>query len=164
MKQTIRLLSVLVAVGLLVTMVGCPKKQVVAPIPEPIPEPEPEPVIEKPVELNFATIYFDFDNSAIRAGEVTKLEAGARLIKDAAEKGTTPPVIVQGHSCPIGTAAYNMALGMRRAESVKAFLVKLGVPAARLTTISFGEEKPVTTNPDQYEQNRRVELKPEQAK
>ena len=165
MKKTIRLLSVMVAVGLLLTTLGCPRRQVVVPEPEPIPVPEPEPIPEpEPVRINLGTVYFDFDNSSIRRGDATTLEANARQIKDAAEQGTRPPIIIEGHCCPIGTAAYNMALGMRRAESAKAFLVRLGVPANRLTTISYGEERLVTTNPERYEQNRRAEFKVEQAK
>jgi peptidoglycan-associated lipoprotein len=160
MKNAIRLLSVLVGVGLVFSMLGCPKKQVIAP-PEPIVEPEPEPVIEKPVELNLATIYFDFDRSDIRPGDATTLEANARKINEA---GAKPPVMIEGHCDPKGTAEYNMALGMRRAEAAKAFLVKMGVPATRLMTISYGEEKLVTTNEAQYQLNRRAEFKPEQSK
>jgi len=157
MKNAIRLVTVLVGVGLLVTMLGCPKKQVVAP--EPIVEPEPEPVVKpEPVRINLTTIYFDFDRSDIRSGDARTLEANARIVNEARVK---PQVMVEGHCDPMGTAEYNMALGMRRAESAKSFLVKLGVPATQLMTISYGEEKLVTNDETQYQLNRRAEFKVE---
>lgn len=145
------------------TMLGCPRKCVrpEEPIPPP-PLPEELPGIlgdigEPGSDLGLATIYFDLDMSQIRDGEARKLEENARKLNDAAAQGKS--VTVEGHCCPLGTAAYNMALGMRRAEAVKAFLVRLGVPTARLATVSYGMEKLVTADPAQYEQNRRVEFK-----
>ena len=70
-----------------------------------------------------------------------------------------PTITVEGNCDPVGTSEYNMALGMRRAEAAKAYLVKLGVDAAQLATISYGEEKLVTQDEAQYEQNRRAEFK-----
>lgn len=158
MKKAIRLLTVLIGVGMLVTMIGCPKRQVIVE-PEPYVEPEPEPVIERPVELNLTTIYFDYDKSEVRTGDAATLEANARAVKAAADKGTRPSIVIEGHCCPIGTAAYNMALGMRRAESVKTFLVRLGVAETQLSTISYGEERLATNDANRYELNRRAEFK-----
>ena len=49
---------------------------------------------------------------------------------------------IEGHTCNIGTAEYNLALGDRRANSVREYLASRGVPAARLSTVSYGEERP----------------------
>jgi peptidoglycan-associated lipoprotein len=75
---------------------------------------------------------------------------------------TAPPccdatVTIEGHCDERGTNAYNMALGQRRADAAKDFLVNLGVDATRLTTISYGEEQPVDYghNEEAWAKNRR---------
>jgi peptidoglycan-associated lipoprotein len=70
-----------------------------------------------------------------------------------------PAVTIEGYCDPIGTSEYNMALGMRRAESAKAYLVKLGADMNMFSTISYGEEKLVTQDKAQFEMNRRCEFK-----
>jgi len=69
-------------------------------------------------------------------------------------------VSVEGHTDSRASDAYNMRLSQRRAESVKAYLVKNGVAASRLTTIGYGESKPVASNKtaEGMQENRRVEL------
>ena len=66
-------------------------------------------------------------------------------------------VTIEGHCDARGTNEYNLALGDRRAESAKSFLVDLGIPASRLTTISYGEERPVCNqqNDECWTKNRR---------
>jgi peptidoglycan-associated lipoprotein len=84
-------------------------------------------------------IYFDFDSSALgdMAKEVLSRKAEwLRMTPDAS-------VIIEGHCDERGTSAYNIALGDRRAESAKAFLLDLGINASQLTTISYGEERPL---------------------
>jgi peptidoglycan-associated lipoprotein len=99
-------------------------------------------------------IYFDFDSSALlpMAREVLKRKA------DFLFKQFDASVIIEGHCDERGTEAYNIALGDRRAESAKAFLVDMGVDPTRLTTISYGEERPVDPghNPEAWAKNRRV--------
>ncbi len=160
MTDTARVLSVLVCVAFALTLTGCPKK-CVQPI-EPVPPPEPlETVTELPVEggsksmLDLQTVYFDFDKSDIRASEAAKLQSNASQLSAAGN----PMVNVEGHCDPVGTSEYNMALGMRRAEAAKAYLVKLGVPASQLATVSYGEERLVTQNEADFGLNRRVEFK-----
>jgi peptidoglycan-associated lipoprotein len=80
-------------------------------------------------------------------------------MKQAAGANQKPMVSVEGHCDPVGTSEYNMALGMRRAEAAKAYLVKLGADAMQLNTISYGEEKLVTQVEAEYELNRRAEFK-----
>jgi peptidoglycan-associated lipoprotein len=99
-------------------------------------------------------IYFDFDSSALgdMAKEVLSRKAEwLRMTPDAS-------IIIEGHCDERGTSAYNIALGDRRAESAKAFLLDLGINASQLTTISYGEERPVDTgkNEESWAKNRRA--------
>jgi peptidoglycan-associated lipoprotein len=84
-------------------------------------------------------IFFDFDKSAL------KLEAQALLKKKAEWLKANPAakLLVEGNCDERGTAEYNLALGERRAESAKKFLVDLGIDAKRISTISYGEERPI---------------------
>jgi peptidoglycan-associated lipoprotein len=67
---------------------------------------------------------------------------------------------IEGHTCDIGTAEYNLALGERRATSAKTYLERLGISANRLSTISYGEERPMLPNKDEANRskNRRDEF------
>jgi len=149
--------SLLLGALLILALPGCPKKCVTPVVEEPVivEEPEPVPVEPKPAELSLATIYFDFDKSDIRADAMSVLQSNANLIK----KTSGSRVTIEGHTCPIGTSEYNMALGLRRAEAAKAYLVKLGVDASMLSTVSYGEERLVTQIESQYDRNRRAEFK-----
>ena len=162
MKNTAKILTVFLGTLLVLTMVGCPKKCVVPPEPVP-PPPPPDTMSEKPIEpvkvaLSLAAIHFDFDKSDVRAGDATMLAGDYDQLK----KATGTQVTIEGYCDPIGTSEYNMALGMRRAESAKSYLVKLGANMSMFSTISFGEEKLVTQDEKQFELNRRCEFKPAQ--
>ena len=80
------------------------------------------------------TVYFDFDKSDIKPAEREKLKAA----KDYLDKNPTHRLLVEGHCDWRGTAEYNLSLGDRRANAVKKYLQTLGVPAARLETLSKG--------------------------
>ena len=157
-KTTNRTVTVIMGALLVLTMVGCPKRSVVPPEPVP-PPPPPDTMTEKPIEsnvqLNLATIHFDFDKSDIRSGDATILKGNY----DQLAKATGVQVTIEGYCDPLGTSEYNMALGMRRAESAKSYLVKLGAGMSMFSTISFGEEKLVTQDEAQFELNRRCEFK-----
>ncbi len=84
-------------------------------------------------------IYFDFDSSNLTAEAQNILKKKAQWLLNNPDQSAT----IGGHCDERGTTEYNLALGERRAASAKAFLVDLGVPASRLTTISYGEERPV---------------------
>ena len=84
-------------------------------------------------------IYFDFDQSALRADARDTLRAHAKWLKDAA----AAQVEIEGHCDERGTGEYNLALGAKRAQSAKDYLMTLGVPANRISTISYGKELPV---------------------
>jgi peptidoglycan-associated lipoprotein len=163
MKNAAKLLSVTLGALLVLTMVGCPKKTVTTTEPVP-PPPPPDTMTEKApappkVELNLATIHFDFDKSDIRPGDATILQGDYDQVQKAIAANQKPAVTIEGYCDPIGTSEYNMALGMRRAESAKAYLVKLGADMNMFSTISYGEEKLVTQDKAQYELNRRCEFK-----
>ena len=145
-KVWIVLALLLVMPGMLF-IVSCQKKvaaQAPAPAPAPAPKPAPAPPPPPPAKLEvpaFMTerIYFDFDKS------VLKLEAQSLLKKKAEWLKANPAtkVLIEGNCDERGTAEYNLALGERRAESAKKFLVDLGVDAKRVSTISYGEERPM---------------------
>jgi peptidoglycan-associated lipoprotein len=99
-------------------------------------------------------VYFSFDSAIL--GEMTK-----NLLSRKADWLRTNPdasVIIEGHCDERGTNAYNIALGDRRAESVKAFFVEIGMDATQLSTISYGEERPVAKGKNEraWIQNRRA--------
>jgi len=73
------------------------------------------------------------------------------------KKWTTTQVVVEGHADSRGSSEYNLALGTRRANTVKEYLVSLGVPANRLTVVSKGKEAPFCTEESEacWQQNRR---------
>jgi peptidoglycan-associated lipoprotein len=101
-------------------------------------------------------IYFEFDSAALSPVAQSTLANKADYLRD--NPGTQ--VIIEGHCDERGTPEYNLALGDRRAESAKNFLVNLGIDAARFTTVSYGEESPVDTghNEDAWAKNRRAKF------
>jgi len=99
-------------------------------------------------------ILFDFDNATLDYQAQDLLKQKAMWLQDNPDAN----VVIEGHCDERGTNAYNLALGERRAESAKAFLVNLGISDARLTTISYGEEKPLDMgqNEEAWAKNRRA--------
>jgi outer membrane protein OmpA-like peptidoglycan-associated protein len=92
--------------------------------------------------ITFEDVYFDFDR-------YTLTDAAQRILAQAVEAMRADPTLrvrIEGHTCSIGTAEYNLALGDRRARSVQQYLVSNGIAADRLTTVSFGEEQPKYDN------------------
>jgi peptidoglycan-associated lipoprotein len=109
-------------------------------------------------DLGFPTIYFAYDQDRLGVSERVKLDAVANYLKDHTNLG----LIVEGHCDERGSDEFNRALGERRAISVKDYLISAGVPAERVKTISFGEEKPADTrhSEEAYSKNRRGVLVP----
>jgi peptidoglycan-associated lipoprotein len=107
-------------------------------------------------DLKTTPIYFGFDDYTLTSEAQSTLTAMAEGMK--ASKSAV--VQLEGHCDERGTVEYNLALGERRAQSVKNFLTQLGVEAARLSTISYGEEKPVSQGhaEDSWAKNRRAEF------
>jgi len=102
------------------------------------------------------SIYFEFDSAALSPVAQSVLNGKADYLRD--NPGTQ--VIIEGHCDERGTPEYNLALGDRRAESTKNYLVNLGIDAARFTTVSYGEENPVDTGHDEeaWAKNRRAKF------
>jgi len=103
-----------------------------------------------------ADVLFEFDRSAIQPEFEGVLTEIAEMIVAADEE-----VTIEGHTDSIGTEEYNMGLGQRRADSVRDFLAAQGVPLDNMTTVSYGETRPVAPNdtPEGRSLNRRVEIK-----
>jgi peptidoglycan-associated lipoprotein len=103
------------------------------------------------------TINFEFDRYELSDAARATLQANAALIK--ARKDWT--VLVEGHCDDRGTIEYNLALGQKRAKSVRDYYVRLGVPESSLGTISYGEEKPLCAEATDscWLKNRRAETK-----
>jgi len=99
------------------------------------------------------TVFFDLDQHALRADAQVVLQKQAAWL----QKFPAVKLVVEGHCDERGTREYNLALGERRANAVRNYLTSLGIPAARVQTISFGKEKPVVvgSNEQSWAQNRR---------
>ena len=100
------------------------------------------------------TVYFGTDESSLDAQSQATLAAQARwLLANPSVRGS-----IEGHADERGTREYNLALGERRANAAKQFLIANGVPEGRLTTISWGKERPVAvgSNEEAWAQNRRA--------
>lgn len=136
-----------------------PAPRVAPPPPPPPPAPVPVPVPAAPVseKVTFAAdTFFDFDKS------VLKPEAQAKLtdLVDKTKGVNLEVVIAVGHTDSVGTAEWNQALSVRRAESVKAFLVSKGIEKSRIYTEGKGKTSPVADNKtaEGRAKNRRVEV------
>jgi outer membrane protein OmpA-like peptidoglycan-associated protein len=122
---------------------GCPKKYNLV------------VVTEKKIELK-QTVYFDFNKATIRPVSFALLDDVAQAMKD----NPKIAVEVQGHTDSVGDDNYNLKLSQKRAESVRAYLIKKGVDAARMTPKGYGENVPIADNrtKEGRDQNRRVEF------
>lgn len=103
------------------------------------------------------TVYFDFDKSDLKKETRDVLAKDAEQLMKAL---ATSKVQIAGHCDERGSDEYNLALGERRAKSVKSYLVTLGVAADRLSTISYGKERPAVQGHDEaaWAKNRRAEF------
>jgi peptidoglycan-associated lipoprotein len=103
-------------------------------------------------------IFFDFDQWSIREDQKEIMAQNSQWLKN----NPTVKVRLEGHCDERGTAEYNLALGQKRAEGVKAFLEGLGISSQRMTTVSYGEERPLDPrhNEEAWAKNRRVDIVP----
>jgi peptidoglycan-associated lipoprotein len=135
------------------------------PPPPPAPQPAPAPVLSEEelfqrktldqlnAERPLADVFFDLDQADIRADAQVPLKANADWMR----KWASTQVTLEGHADSRGSSEYNLALGTRRAGSVKEYLVSLGVPANRVTVVSKGKESPFCREESEscWQQNRR---------
>ena len=101
-------------------------------------------------------IHFDFDKYEVRRGDEEILKENAAWLK----KNSKTKIQVEGHCDERGTSDYNLALGERRANHIKQYLVSLGIASDRISTISFGEERPLDPghNEEAWAKNRRAHI------
>jgi len=111
-----------------------PKEMAVEPAPAPVPAPAPAPMAVMLQDVNF-----DFDKYNIRAGDAEILKQDQAWF--AANPGMK--LWIEGNCDERGTVEYNLALGQRRADSTKSFLVNLGIDGKLMDTVSYGKEKPL---------------------
>lgn len=144
-----------------------PVTQEKAPPPPPVTQaPVVKPVDTKPVAANplkdpgnilsKRSVYFDYDSSSVKDEFKPLVTAHAKFLTD--NRGRK--VVVQGNTDERGSREYNLALGQRRAESVKKMMMLLGATDAQVEAVSFGEEKPRSTGTDEasYAENRRGDI------
>jgi len=137
-------------------------------------EPERDFVEEKPVEEVFPTemnalndyvvqkgyirhAYFNYDEATLDAAAQDALQTSATFLKG---EGAAYNLLIEGHCDERGTEQYNLALGDRRANTAKDYLVTLGINAGRIRTVSYGEERPADEGHDDgaWAKNRRAQL------
>ena len=126
----------------------------------PAPPASPPPAPSRPAPAEFHEVpelrdaFFDFDRYAIRPDAARALDANVDWLK----ANPTALVLIEGHCDERGTNAYNLVLGERRTKAAYEYLVARGVTAERVTTISYGEERPACTEHNEacWSRNRRV--------
>ncbi|MCP4682948.1 MAG: peptidoglycan-associated lipoprotein Pal [Desulfobacterales bacterium] len=113
--------------------------------------------VKKVRAFESASIYFDFDKSVLMDEAKDNLKEKAGWLK----KNSSYSILIEGHCDNRGTSEYNMALGERRAYSAKKFLMALGIAETRISTVTYGEEKPADPreNEEGWALNRRDEFK-----
>ncbi|HEX7880507.1 MAG TPA: peptidoglycan-associated lipoprotein Pal, partial [Candidatus Eisenbacteria bacterium] len=106
---------------------------------------------------NLKDIYFDYDDHTLSADARSTLSGNASYLR---EMGAIR-VNIEGHCDERGTVEYNLALGQRRADATRSYLVDLGIESSRLSTISYGEERPFEMGHDEsaWHQNRRAHFR-----
>jgi OmpA-OmpF porin, OOP family len=166
-------LSTTLSVIALLAFAGCASTPAPTPTPAPAPAPAPQslpaapPAAPKPPQpgkvTTASTVNFDFDRYVIRPDARTKLDDLVGKLRNV----TLEVVIAVGHADRLGSDAYNMKLSVRRADSVKAYLVSKGIAASRVYTEGKGERQPIKECKGDaktkaliacLEPNRRVEL------
>lgn len=102
------------------------------------------------------SVYFAFDSSMLTSQSMDVLRAQASALASSSEK-----IRLEGHADERGTPEYNVALGQRRADMARSFLIAQGVKASRIETVSYGEMKPAVAGHDEesWAKNRRVEIR-----
>ena len=132
--------------------------QPVMPEQVPVAEPVIQPEVKAPVaETALENIYFNFDKSDLLQDARNVLQKNADILL---KQKPTGKIQISGNCDERGSDEYNLALGERRAMAAKKYLITLGVPASRLTTISYGSEKPALEGHDEaaWVKNRRDEF------
>lgn len=130
-----------------------------APAPEPAPAPQPKEswkIIKEQTPVTIEGANFEFDSAKLKPTAAAKLQPVVEFAKKYPDAGMN----VHGHTDSVGTPAYNQKLSEKRAESVKAYLVKQGIAASRIVTKGLGETEHIADNKTKEgrAKNRRVEI------
>ena len=123
----------------------------------PEPKPTPPPADPRVIDRMTLRINFDFDRAEIRESERGKLQKGIDFIN----KYPDSKIVLEGHTCTIGTEGYNQGLSERRARSVRIYMIKEGeIAESRITSKGYGELRPAESNETEQGRilNRRVEI------
>jgi peptidoglycan-associated lipoprotein len=155
--------------AVLTTIVLCVGCTSTSPTPEFVAQEERNPTTEtssssevapRKVPVTFDPVYFDTDQAVLRIDTHDLLKSHAQSILDHPEWGLGT---IDGHCDERGSDEYNRALGRRRAAAVERYLVDMGVPSARITTRTFGSDRPAVLGHDEsaWNYNRRSELQVE---
>jgi peptidoglycan-associated lipoprotein len=118
--------------------------------------PPPPPSGDTGEKLALEDAFFDYDDFSLRQDAKTALERDGKFL----EKNASTKVVIEGHCDERGSVEYNLALGEKRARAAKDYLVSYGVSGGRLTTISYGKERPFDPGHDEsaWAKNRRAHL------
>ena len=167
MRKTAILLAATAALGLSACAKKAPEAIPQAPqdtvVPTPTPSPAPAPVASGPrpgsqahfvANISSDRIFFDTDKSDVDDADKATLQSQAAWLR----QFPAARVTIEGHADERGTREYNLALGERRANAAKNFLASLGIDAGRMTTISYGKERPeaLGSDEDAWAKNRRA--------
>ncbi len=148
---------------------SCAKQPVATPVPPPAPPaapaptppaPVPTPPVEAPPVVSgtrsedYAPVFFDYDSHGLRDDARAALDGNAKLLR--ANPNVT--LTIEGHCDERGTVEYNQALGEKRAQSARDYLVAAGIAAQRISIVTYGKERPFSTGTDEasMQQNRRA--------
>jgi len=104
--------------------------------------------------------YFDYDKASLRPDALKALQADSTELRDILKDYPDYRLTIEGHCDERGSAEYNVALGDKRAEAAKDYLVQVGIPSAQLNEISYGKERPVCQEHDEacWQRNRRIHI------
>lgn len=104
--------------------------------------------------------YFDYDQHTLRPDAVKALQGDSTELRDILKDYPNYKLTIEGHCDERGSAEYNMALGEKRAESAKDYLVQVGIPGPQLNVVSYGKEKPICDAHDEacWQKNRRIHI------
>lgn len=156
--------TLLIVLAMTLALVACKKNppSVVQPAPVSVaptesPDDVTAPKAVQDMVANFSRVYFPFDRATLDTDAKAALRSNAEIMLES----TDLKVEVQGHADERGTTDYNLALGQKRADAVVRFLSSQGVSPSRLTTISYGEERPLDGSSSEiaWSKNRRAEFR-----
>jgi peptidoglycan-associated lipoprotein len=167
MQRTAKTLMVCIFIAALASSIACSKKQTAPNLATDTPQLEEADLGAgdfKAIDPNDPVLSAIFKNIPFNHDQFSLTPQACAILDNVAgwmKSNTTKMVLIEGHCDERGTAEYNLALGDRRANSAKTYLMQLGVDSARIYTISYGEERPLVVGSTEaaWAKNRRGEFK-----